>query len=88
MLSGTPCIASNLPGVRQPVMQTGMGLVAPIGNSYALADSLLHLLGDKERYVRPREEIAARFSTERTAADYEALFAELQRRSPRQVRIR
>jgi glycosyltransferase involved in cell wall biosynthesis len=88
MLSGTPCIASNLPGVRQPVMQTGMGLVAPIGNSYALADSLLHLLGDKARYLRPREEIAARFNTERTAAEYEALFAELQRRSPRQVRIR
>jgi glycosyltransferase involved in cell wall biosynthesis len=88
MLSGTPCIASNLPGVRQPVMQTGMGLVAPIGNSYALADSLLQLLGDPDRYVRPRDEIAARFSTERTAADYEALFAELQRRSPHPMRLR
>jgi glycosyltransferase involved in cell wall biosynthesis len=88
MLCGTPCIASNLPGVRQPVMQTGMGLVAPIGNSYALADSLLHLLGDKERYLRPRDEIAARFNTERTAAEYEALFAELQPRASRTVRLR
>lgn len=79
MLCGTPCIASNLPGVRQPVMQTGMGLITPIGNSYALADNILHILRDKARYVRPREEIAARFSTERTAMEYEALFEELQR---------
>jgi glycosyltransferase involved in cell wall biosynthesis len=77
MLCGTPCVASNLPGVRQPVMQTGMGLVAPIGNSYALSDCILQILGDKQRYLRPREEIAARFSTERTAAEYEALIDEL-----------
>lgn len=73
MLCGTPCIASNLPGVRQPVMQTGMGLVAPIGNSYALADCILQILRDRAHYVRPRSEIAARFSTERTADEYEAL---------------
>jgi glycosyltransferase involved in cell wall biosynthesis len=77
MLCGTPCVASNLPGVRQPIMQTGMGEVAPIGNSYALADAILHILRDKARYVRPRAEIAARFGTARTAADYEALFNEL-----------
>ncbi len=77
MLCGTPCIASNLPGVRQPVQQTGMGLVTPIGNSYALADTLMQILEQRDRYVRPRVEIAARFSTERTAAAYEALFEEL-----------
>jgi glycosyltransferase involved in cell wall biosynthesis len=79
MLCGTPCVASNLPGVRQPVMQTGMGLVAPIGNSYALADSILQILRDPERYQRPRTEIHARFNTERTAEEYEALFQELRR---------
>jgi glycosyltransferase involved in cell wall biosynthesis len=77
MLSGTPCVASNLPGVRQPVMQTGMGLVAPIGNSYALADCILQILSDPARYSRPREAIAARFSTARSAADYEQLFYDL-----------
>lgn len=77
MLCGTPCIASNLPGVRQPVQQTGMGLVTPIGNSYALADNIVQILEQRDRYVRPRAEIAARFSTERTAAEYEALFEEL-----------
>jgi glycosyltransferase involved in cell wall biosynthesis len=77
MLSGTPSIASALPGVRQPVLQTGMGLAVPVGDSAALADAIVQVLGDRPRYVRPREEIAARFSTERTAAEYEALFEEL-----------
>jgi glycosyltransferase involved in cell wall biosynthesis len=79
MLCGTPCVASNLPGVRQPVLQTGMGLVVPIGDSAALADAVVQILHDRERFVRPRADIAERFSTERTAVEYEALFEELKR---------
>jgi glycosyltransferase involved in cell wall biosynthesis len=79
MLCGTPSIASALPGVRQPVMQTGMGLVVPVGDSAALAEAILQVLGDRSRYVRPREDIARSYSTERTATEYEALFAELKR---------
>jgi glycosyltransferase involved in cell wall biosynthesis len=77
MLCGTPSIASALPGVRQPVIQTGMGLVAPVGDSVALATAILEVLDDRPRFVRPRDEIAARFSTERTATEYEALFHQL-----------
>jgi glycosyltransferase involved in cell wall biosynthesis len=79
MLCGTPAIASALPGVRQPIMQTGMGLVVPVGDSAALADAILQVLGDRSRFVRPRDEIAQRYSTERAATEYEALFAELKR---------
>ncbi len=77
MLSGTPSIASNLPGVRQPVAQTGMGEVVAIGDSGALAEAIVRIADEKKKYVRPRTEIAARFSTERTAAGYEALFERL-----------
>lgn len=77
MLCGTPSVASALPGVRQPVMQTGMGLVTPVGDSEALAAAILTILRDRARFVRPREEIAARFSTERTADAYEQLFKDL-----------
>jgi glycosyltransferase involved in cell wall biosynthesis len=79
MLSGTPSIASALPGVRQPVHQTGMGEVVPIGDSDALAAAIVRVIRNREQYLRPREEIAARFNTERTAAEYEALFEELRR---------
>ena len=77
MLCGTPSIASDLPGVRQPVLQTGMGEIVPVGDSRALAEAILRVVGRRERYVRPREEIARRWSTEQTAAAYEALFEQL-----------
>lgn len=77
MLCGTPSIASALPGVRQPVIQTGMGEIVPIGDSPALAAAILRVLADRPRYVRPAAEVAAKFSTEKTAELYEALFQDL-----------
>lgn len=77
MLCGTPSIASDLPGVRQPVLQSGMGEVVPVGDSEALAEAIMRVLSDKEAYVRPAEEIRERWSTERTAAGYESLFQRL-----------
>ncbi len=77
MLCGTPSIASDLPGVRQPVLQTGMGEVVPIGDARALAEAILRVVSQRARYVRPRQEIASRWSTDRTAAEYEALFERL-----------
>ena len=77
MLCGTPSIASDLPGVRQPVLQAGMGEVVPVGDSAALAEAIIKVVGNRASYVRPREEIAERWSTDRTAAAYEALFERL-----------
>lgn len=77
MLCGTPSIASDLPGVRQPVLQTGMGEVVPVGDSGGLAEAIIKVAGGKADYVRPREEIADRWNTGRTAAGYEALFERL-----------
>jgi glycosyltransferase involved in cell wall biosynthesis len=82
MLCGSPSVASDLPGVRQPVLQTGMGEIAPIGDPEGLADAILKVLDHSERYVRPREEIAARFSTERTVDDYERLFMRMLSEGP------
>jgi glycosyltransferase involved in cell wall biosynthesis len=77
MLCGTPVGASNLPGVRQPVTVTGMGRVVPIKDAAALADAVLAVLQHPEQYRRPRVEIAARYSTARTADEYERLFERL-----------
>jgi glycosyltransferase involved in cell wall biosynthesis len=79
MLCGTPSIASNLPGVRQPVLQSGMGEVVPVGDSQALAEAIIQVVSHPDDYVRPREEIAARWNTQRTAAAYEELFERLLR---------
>ena len=77
MLCGTPSVAAALPGVRQPVHQTGMGEVVPIGDSDALAAAILRVIELRARYQRPRAEIEAKFSTEKTMLAYERLFAEL-----------
>ena len=77
MLCGTPAIASNLPGVRQPVEQTGMGEVVPVGDSLALGAAINQVVANREAYNRPREEISARWSVDKTAEGYEALFEQL-----------
>jgi len=77
MLCGTPSIASNLPGVRQPPRMTGMGEVTPIGDSTALADAIARIVDEPGLYVRPRHEIEEAFSLEQTVAGYEALFRAL-----------
>jgi glycosyltransferase involved in cell wall biosynthesis len=77
MLCGTPSIASDLPGVRQPVRMTHMGEVVPVGDSAALAEAIMRVLRNRDRYVRPRGDIEALYSTDRTAERYERLFEDL-----------
>jgi glycosyltransferase involved in cell wall biosynthesis len=77
MLCGTPSIATDLPGVRQPVTLTGMGEVVPVADSPALAEAIIRVMQDRSKYVRPRAEIEALFSVDRTAEAYEQLFEEL-----------
>ena len=74
MLKGVPVVASNLPGVRQPARMTGMGEIAPIGDAAGLASQIVRVLESPERYFRPREEIRAMFSTERTLSEYESVY--------------
>jgi len=76
MLCGTPSIASDLPGVRQPPRMTGMGEVVPIGDSSALAEAIIRVIRHRSDYVRPRPQIEEAFSLERTMGGYEALFEE------------
>lgn len=77
MLCGTPSIASALPGVRQPVIQSGMGEVVPVGDSQELAEAIIRVVAHKVDYVKPRREIANRWSSELTAVHYESLFERL-----------
>jgi glycosyltransferase involved in cell wall biosynthesis len=77
MLCGTPSIASNLPGVRQPPKMTGMGAVTPVGDAEALAQAIIHIIQHPEDYTRPRRFIEDTFSLDRTVSSYEALFEAL-----------
>ena len=77
MMNGVPCVASNLPGVRQPILTTGMGIVAPIGDSNALAESILTVLENPEQYRGDPAAIRQRYTPDSIAAEYEAIFSNL-----------
>lgn len=77
MMSGVPVVASNLPGVRQPVLTSGMGEIAAIGDSADLARGILKVLENRESYQRDPEEIRAKYSAARCAAAYEELFTRI-----------
>lgn len=77
MINGTPSIASNLPGVRQPVKMHEMGKVVPIGNSAALTGALLDIIGNKNVYVRDADTIREGYLPDNIAIEYEILFNEM-----------
>ncbi len=77
MLCGTPVVASNLPGVRQPVTRTGMGEIVPIADADALAAAILRVLRSPADYIKPRDFIEQRFGIEQTINDYEHLFRDV-----------
>jgi hypothetical protein len=54
-----------------------MGIVTPIGDSGALAEAVIEIARNRQRYVRPRAEIERLFSVPRTTDDYLALYASL-----------
>jgi glycosyltransferase involved in cell wall biosynthesis len=59
MMNGTPCVASALPGVRQPVLTTGMGKVVPIGDANALASAILDILDRPAEYRKDPRRLRA-----------------------------
>lgn len=77
MLCGTPVVATNLPGVRQPVMMTGMGEVVNIANAASLETGIRKVLANRRAYVKPRSAVEALFDPSATVAAYEALFERL-----------
>ncbi|MEZ0395435.1 MAG: glycosyltransferase family 4 protein [Anaerolineales bacterium] len=74
---GTPVIASDLPGVRVPVTETGMGRVVPVGDSQAIARAVIEILSNPERFRGDPAEFRRRTSPDTLAASYEELFEEL-----------
>ncbi len=77
MLCGTPVVASDLPGVRQPVKISGMGRIVPTADAPALAEATLAILDNPQAYHGHPEDLAPRFTPQTIAAEYETLFKEL-----------
>ncbi|HSM25060.1 MAG TPA: glycosyltransferase family 4 protein [Anaerolineaceae bacterium] len=74
MMNGIPCIASNLPGVRQPVKMHSMGEIIQIGNADELSEAILKILKNPEKYKNDPEEIRSKYVPDAVAQKYEELF--------------
>ena len=77
MMNGIPCIASDLPGVRQPVTMTGMGKIVPVGDSQALATTILEVLDQPEKFRGDPARVVQMFHPDTNAVAFEALFQEM-----------
>jgi glycosyltransferase involved in cell wall biosynthesis len=77
MSCGTPAVASDLPGVRCAVKETGMGRIVPPRNPRALAEAIIDILDRPEKYVGNPDAVRQHYSPENVAWQYEALFKEL-----------
>lgn len=81
MLCGTPVVASDLPGVRQPVLSSGMGRVVPIHNATALAEAIVEVLKHPARFQVNTEPIQRKHDPQVIAGQYEDIFNSLSLRS-------
>ena len=80
MLQGAPVIASDLPGVRQPVLNTGMGKIVPLRDAEALAQAIIATLDEGKAILPHAEDYLRRFAKEEVAQTYQMLFEEVLRR--------
>ena len=77
MMNRVPCVPSALPGVRIPVQMHGMGRVSKIGDSVSLAESILEVLDEPDRFRGDIESIKRAYDPGAIAVEYEKLFENL-----------
>ena len=77
MSQGIPVVASDLPGVRQPVLQTGLGRIVPVRNAAALAEGIISVLDEsREARIIP-ESYLKQFEQKKVAERYQEIFMSL-----------
>lgn len=73
MLSGTPVVCADIPGARWVVKHTGMGLLARPRDPQSLAEAIIKVMKNRQKYVRPREEIEKIFAYEKSIGQFDRL---------------
>jgi glycosyltransferase involved in cell wall biosynthesis len=74
MLCGTPVVASDLPGVREPITRTGMGRIARAGDAGDLASALCDVIANRVQFVRTPDVISSLYSLKNTVDTYAAVY--------------
>jgi glycosyltransferase involved in cell wall biosynthesis len=77
MSQGTPVVASDLAGVRQPVLQTKMGRIVLVRDISALAEGIISVLDESSEARIIPESYLKQFEQEKVAERYQEIFASL-----------
>ncbi len=77
MTCGTPVISTDLPGVRQPILMTGMGRSIPPRNSAELTKAIIDILDHPNGYRGDQQAVKKQFSPDAIAEQYEIIFNQL-----------
>lgn len=81
MSCGTPVVATDLPGVRQPVQSTRMGKIVPPKDADALANAIIEILKkDEEASPTLIADIQTQYAPRTIAKAYESIFKKLMER--------
>jgi len=78
LISGTPVVATDLPGVRQPVLTTDMGMIVPVMDAPALASAILSILTSGMHVDSEKNKRITDFYAPQTVAEaYDLLYRRL-----------
>jgi glycosyltransferase involved in cell wall biosynthesis len=83
MACGTPVVASDIPGVREPIKLTHMGRLAAPADVNSLASAIIAVLSRPENYQGDAEQVKQKFSSQHIAEAYDQLFEELVKKPSR-----
>jgi glycosyltransferase involved in cell wall biosynthesis len=80
MASGCACVATDIPGSRDLVVQGRMGWLVPPEDAGALAEAITHLLAQPQLRAQlgqaARQRVLQHYTIEREVAAHEAMYAE------------
>lgn len=79
MMNGIPVVASDLPGVRQPILRHKFGKTFPTGNPTALAEAVIEVLGKNLKGKNDSSELITVYSPDSVAQAYEDLALEIKK---------
>lgn len=73
MLAGVPVVATNIPGARVPVKETGMGTLVAVEDPHDLAKGIVEVLKNRSVYEKKGKLVAELFNYEKTLDRYEEI---------------
>ena len=74
---GTPVVASDLPGVRQPVFRTGIGRIVPVRDAESLAKGIISVLEEGPGARKVPETYLGQFDQKKVAERYQEIYSSM-----------